>query len=126
MIGVRGHLSGCVLALAACIGLAVPVLAQDNSGLAAGKEAWARASCSNCHGSMAQGGDGGDYPYGPSLRSIKYDKATMAEIVSCGRPDTQMPAWLQGAYSKVQCYGIQLGSTPSGTMYRVEYDWLSV
>ena len=41
MIGVRGHLSGCILALAACIGLAVPVLAQDNSGLAAGKEAWA-------------------------------------------------------------------------------------
>ena len=39
MIGVRGYLSGCILALAACIGLAVPVLAQDNSGLAAGKEA---------------------------------------------------------------------------------------
>jgi hypothetical protein len=47
VIGVRGYLSGCILALAACIGLAVPVLAQDNSGLAAGKEAWARASCSS-------------------------------------------------------------------------------
>ena len=69
MIGVRGYLSGCILALAACIGLGVPVLAQDNSGLAAGKEAWARASCSNCHGSRAQGGDGGDYPVGPSLRT---------------------------------------------------------
>ena len=52
MIGVRGYLSGCILALAACIGLAVPVLAQDNSGLAAGKESWARAACSTCHGSM--------------------------------------------------------------------------
>jgi hypothetical protein len=63
---------------------------------------------------MAQGGDGGDYPYGPSLRSIKYDKATMAEIVSCGRPDTPMPAWLQGAYTKVECYGIPLGPAPAG------------
>ena len=114
MIGVRGHLSGCILALAACIGLAVPALAQNNSGLAAGKDAWLRAACSNCHGSMAQGGDGDDYPYGPSLRSIKYDKATMAEIVSCGRPDTPMPAWLQGAYTKVECYGMPLGSIPAG------------
>ena len=84
MIGVRGHLSGCILALAACIGLAVPVLAQDNSGLAAGKEAWARASCSNCHGSMAQGGDGGDYPVGPSLMNITFDKATMVESSAAG------------------------------------------
>ena len=114
MIGVRGYLSGCILALAACIGLAVPVLAQDNSGLAAGKEAWARASCSNCHGSMAQGGDGGDYPVGPSLRNITFDKATMVEIVSCGRPGTPMPAWLKDAYSKVQCYGMPVGSTPAG------------
>ena len=30
MIGVRGYLSGCILALTACIGLAVPVLAQEN------------------------------------------------------------------------------------------------
>ena len=115
MIGVRGYLSGCILALAACIGLAVPVLAQDNSGLAAGKEAWARASCSNCHGSMAQGGDGGDYPVGPSLRNITYDKETMVGIVSCGIPGTPpMPAWLKGAYTKVECYGMPLGSIPAG------------
>ena len=76
MIGVRGHLSGCILALAAWVGLAVPALAQDNSGLAVGKDAWARASCFNCHGSMAQGGSGGDYPVGPSLRNISFDKET--------------------------------------------------
>jgi hypothetical protein len=44
VIGVRGHLSGCILALAACIGLAVPALAQDNSGLAVGKDVWSRAA----------------------------------------------------------------------------------
>ena len=109
MIGVRGHLSGCILALAACIGVAVPALAQDNSGLVAGKDAWARASCFNCHGSMAQGGDGGDYPVGPSLRNIRYGKETMVEIVSCGMPGTPMPAWLKGAYTKVECYGMPVG-----------------
>jgi Cytochrome C oxidase, cbb3-type, subunit III len=110
---VRGYLSGCILALAACIGLAVPVLAQDNSGLAVGKEAWARAraSCSNCHGSMAQGGNGGDYPVGPSLRNVTFGKETMVGIVSCGIPGTPMPAWLKGAYTKVECCGMPLGST---------------
>ena len=112
MIGVRGHLSGCILALAACIGLAVPALAQDNSGLAVGKDVWSRASCFNCHGSMAQGGDGGDYPVGPSLRNITFGKETMVGIVSCGLPGTTMPAWLKGAYTKVECYGMPVGSRP--------------
>jgi mono/diheme cytochrome c family protein len=102
-----------MLALAACIGLGVPVLAQDNSDLAVGRDAWRRASCSNCHGSMAQGGDGGDYPYGPSLRSITYDKEMMALIVSCGFPGTPMPAWLKGAYTEVACYGMPVGSRPA-------------
>jgi hypothetical protein len=100
-----------MLALAACIGLSVPVLAQDNSGLAAGKDAWSRAGCFNCHGDRAQGGNGGDYPVGPSLAKITYDKETMAEIVSCGLPGTPMPAWLKDAYTKVECYGT-LGSRP--------------
>jgi hypothetical protein len=72
MSGMRGSLGVHALALAACIGLDVPVLAQDNSGLVAGKDAWARASCFDCHGSMAQGGSGGDYPVGPSLRNITF------------------------------------------------------
>ena len=85
----RGSLGVHALALAACIGLDVPVLAQDNSGLVAGKDAWARASCFNCHGSMAQGGSGGDYPVGPTLRNITFGKETMVEIVSCGIPGTR-------------------------------------
>jgi hypothetical protein len=100
-----------MLALVASIGLVVPVFAQDTSNLAAGRNAFVRAGCSNCHGSMGQGGEGGDYPVGPGLRNIQYDKATMAEIVSCGIPGTPMPAWLTGAYTKVECYGT-LGSRP--------------
>ena len=114
MIGVRDYLSGRILALAACIGLAVPVLAQDNSGLVAGREAWARAACSTCHGSRAQGGDGGDYPVGPSLRNVRFDKEAMVGIVSCGIPGTRMPAWLKGAYTKVECNGMPLESIPAG------------
>jgi len=115
MSGMRGSLGVHALALAACIGLDVPVLAQDNSGLVAGKDAWIRASCFDCHGRMAQGGSGGDYPVGPSLRNITYDKETMVGIVSCGIPGTPpMPAWLKGAYTKVECYGMPLGSIPAG------------
>jgi len=114
VIGVHSVLHVHALAIAACIGLAVPALAQNNSGLAVGKGVWSRAGCFNCHGDMAQGGNGGDFPVGPSLRKITYDKATMVEVVSCGRPGTQMPAWLKDAYSKVQCYGMPLGSTPAG------------
>ena len=114
MSGMRGYLRLYMLALAASVGLAVPVLAQDNSGLAVGKGVWSRGGCFNCHGERAQGGDGGDFPVGPSLRNITFDKATMVEVVSCGRPGTPMPAWLKDAYSKVQCYGMPLGAAPAG------------
>lgn len=114
MSGMRGSLGVHALAFAACIGLAVPVLAQDNSGVVAGKDAWARASCSDCHGRVAQGGSGGDYPVGPSLRTITFGKEAMMEIVSCGIPGTPMPAWLMGAYTKIECYGMPLGSIPDG------------
>jgi hypothetical protein len=32
----------------------------------------------------------------------------------CGIPGTPMPAWLKGAYTKVECYGMPFGSTPAG------------
>ena len=113
MSGMHGYLRGCMLALAACIGLGVPVLAQDDADLAVGKDVWDRAQCTNCHGSVGQGGLGSDYPYGPSFRNITFDKETMALIVSCGLPGTPMPAWLQGAYTEVECYGMPLGSRPA-------------
>ena len=77
MSGMRGYLRVYMLALAASVGLGVPVMAQDSSDLAAGQNAWNRAGCYNCHGSRAQGGDGGDYPMGPALRTTALDKETM-------------------------------------------------
>lgn len=116
MSGMRGYLRLYMLALAASVGLGVPVLAQDNSGLAVGQGVWNRGGCFNCHGDRAQGGGGGDYPVGPSFMNITYDKATMVEIVRCGFPGTPMPAWLQGAYTKVACYGMPVGSMPEGVI----------
>ena len=101
MSGMRGYLRVYMLALAASVGLGVPVMAQDSSDLAAGQNAWNRAGCYNCHGSRAQGGDGGDYPMGPALTTTALDKETMMMIVSCGLPGTPMPAWLKGAYTTV-------------------------
>jgi mono/diheme cytochrome c family protein len=114
MSGMHGYLRGCMLALAACIGLGLPALAQDDADLAVGKNVWSRGGCGDCHGGRAQGGNGGDYPVGPSLRNITFDKETMALIVSCGRPGTPMPAWLQGAYTEVECYGMK--SRPAGVV----------
>jgi mono/diheme cytochrome c family protein len=105
-------LRGGVLALAVGIGLSAPVLAQEAANLAAGKSVWNRAQCTNCHGNLAQGGNGGDYPIGPSLRTTALDKETMTLIVSCGLPGTQMPAWLKGAYTEVECWGEPLGHRP--------------
>ena len=108
----RGRLSACILALAAFVGLGVPVLAQGDANLEVGRDVWSRAGCANCHGDTGQGGPGGDYPIGPSFRTTALDKDTMALIVSCGLPGTPMPAWLKGAYTEVPCYG--MASRPAG------------
>ena len=41
-------------------------------------------------------------------------KAILHTLQSCGRPGTQMPAWLDGAYTTVPCYGLPKGSPPAG------------
>jgi mono/diheme cytochrome c family protein len=80
--------------------------AQDAARLAAGEDAWNKAGCFQCHGTSGEGGDGGEFPAGPSLRATRLDRATLAETISCGRPGTPMPAWLDGAYAQSPCYGM--------------------
>jgi mono/diheme cytochrome c family protein len=43
--------------------------AQDAARLAAGEAAWNKAACLQCHGSTGEGGSGGEFPAGPSLRT---------------------------------------------------------
>jgi mono/diheme cytochrome c family protein len=89
--------------------------AQDAALFAAGEAAWDKAGCLQCHGSTGEGGAGGEFPAGPSLRKTRLDRAALIEAVSCGLPDTQMPAWLDGAYTQRSCYGFPPGPAPDGT-----------
>src|SRR5580692_10629367 len=92
----------------------ISVWAQDAARLAAGEDAWNKAGCFECHGASGEGGFGGEFPAGPSLRQTKLDRAALAETISCGRPGSPMPAWLDGAYTERQCYGLPKGPAPAG------------
>jgi hypothetical protein len=94
--------------------LAASALGQGPARVAAGEEAWAKAGCFQC-GTSGEGGTGGEFPAGPSLRKSRLDRATLAETISCGRPGTPMPGWLDGAYTDVPCYGLPRGPAPAGT-----------
>ena len=85
--------------------------AQDQ--VAAGEAAWDKAGCLQCHGSTGDGGDGGEFPAGPSLRKTRLDRAALVEAISCGLPGTAMPSWLDDAYTKRGCYGFPPGPPPA-------------
>jgi mono/diheme cytochrome c family protein len=88
--------------------------AQDAARLAAGEAAWNKAACLQCHGSTGEGGSGGEFPAGPSLRTTQLNRAMLVDTIGCGRPGTQMPAWLDGAYTDISCYGLPKGPPPAG------------
>ena len=83
--------------------------------IAAGEAAWDKAGCPQCHGASGEGGTGGEFPAGPSLRTTKLDRAALRETISCGLPATEMPAWLDGAYTQRPCYSFPVGPPPAGT-----------
>jgi mono/diheme cytochrome c family protein len=103
-----------VLAAAAFVTVSLSASAQDAARIAAGEAAWDKAGCLQCHGASGEGGTGGEFPAGPSLRATRLDHATLVDTIRCGRPGTEMPAWLQGAYTEVACYGIPKGPPPAG------------
>jgi mono/diheme cytochrome c family protein len=98
---------------AAAVLAATAGLAQDKARMAAGEDAWDKAGCLQCHGAEGEGGSGGEFPAGPSLRKTRLDRAGLVETVSCGLPGTAMPAWLDGAYAERPCYGFT--APPDGT-----------
>jgi mono/diheme cytochrome c family protein len=93
--------------------------AQDAARIAAGEEAWNKAGCPQCHGASGEGGTGGEFPAGPSLRRTRLDRSALTETVSCGLPGTEMPAWLDGAYTQRPCYGFSAGPPPDITLIPV-------
>jgi mono/diheme cytochrome c family protein len=95
--------------------IATAASAQDAPRVAAGEAAWDKAACLQCHGSTGEGGPGGEFAAGPSLRKTRLDRAALVETISCGLPGTEMPAWLDGAYTQRPCYGFPPGPPPDGT-----------
>ena len=102
------------LVAGALLTLAASARAQDAARLAAGEAAWNKAACLQCHGSSGEGGTGGEFPAGPSLRTTQLNRALLTDTIRCGRPGTQMPAFLDGAYTTVPCYGLPKGPPPAG------------
>ena len=112
----RRHAAGLVVLTLSLIGacsvaMRMPAFAQDQ--VAAGEAAWDKAGCLQCHGSTGDGGDGGEFPAGPSLRKTRLDRAALVEAISCGLPGTAMPSWLDDAYTKRSCYGFPPGPPPA-------------
>ncbi len=64
--------------------------------------------CVNCHGWPGDGKTGIDMrsPTGANLRESELDKALLTEVISCGRPATQMPYHDRSAYRDPRCYGL--------------------
>src|SRR6218665_725595 len=87
-------------------GVATPSLSQDTSAssseapssepaapsddqILAGLAVWKdRGGCFNCHGTFGQGGEGGHFPAGPSLRKTQLDAETLHLVIACGLPTT--------------------------------------
>jgi mono/diheme cytochrome c family protein len=101
------------LAAGALLAFSAAAFAQDAARLAAGEAAWDKAGCLQCHGASGEGGTGGEFPAGPSLRKTRLDRAALATTISCGLPGTEMPAWLDGAYTQTPCYGFPAGPAPA-------------
>ena len=51
----------------------------------------------------------------PLYALLLQNRAALAETIRCGRPGTQMPGWLDGAYRVSPCYGLPMGPPPPGT-----------
>ncbi|MBN9344829.1 MAG: c-type cytochrome [Devosia sp.] len=82
-------------------------VAPTEEQIKAGLNVWKnRGGCFNCHGDFGQGGEGGHFPAGPSLRKSAMDLDTMKMVISCGLPGTKMPYNLEGAYVTEECYGV--------------------
>jgi hypothetical protein len=106
----------CALAILSVVALwASPSLAQDEAHVKAGLNAWKNAGCSECHGAFADGErERDEAPVGANLRSTRLDNAAITDVIRCGRLNTGMPRFDEGAYTQRACYGQPTGAVPDG------------
>jgi mono/diheme cytochrome c family protein len=100
----------CAFAILSTVALwASPSPAQDEARVKAGLDAWKNAGCSECHGAFADGErERDEAPVGANLRSTRLDNAAITEVIRCGRPNTGMPRFDDGAYTQRACNGQEI------------------
>ena len=96
------------------LSLPSPAAAQaaPDQKVMAGLKVWQTHNCAACHSGFGTGGTDTEKPIGPNLRKTKLDRDGVRETIACGRGP--MPSHLEGAYTKVPCYGMPLGDVPQG------------
>ena len=101
------RLASAVGAAGVVLALSLPGQAEDDGGFL-----WGQGGCSSCHGNLAAGDGDAAMPAGPNLRRSSLDRDQLIETIACGRPGSEMPYNLAGAYTETSCYGLPLGDPP--------------
>jgi hypothetical protein len=66
-----------------------------------------KADCQFCHGPDGDGrGDPRSPGKAPDLRKTVLQREHLIEVISCGRPGTEMPHFDKSAYEETNCYGL--------------------
>lgn len=110
--GIVRRLGAALATLGLLAGFAGPVRGQD--AVERGFVVWKEAGCGACHGTFAEGRGAGLLPRGSNLRRTPLYLPELIETIGCGRPGTNMPFHLIGAYTQSECFGMR-GEVPPGT-----------
>jgi len=130
-VSLQKVLSTAALSLVLAFGASTTGMAQDaappsDEQVATGLSVWKDNGCFNCHGDFGEGGEGGHFPAGPSLRATTLDPTSLKEVIACGLPGTLMPYNAAGAYTTRECYGITTGApaevTPGSALTEEQID----
>jgi cytochrome c553 len=94
-----------IIALSAPLLCAAFALAQDVSfGQRLYQE---KADCQFCHGVNGDGrGDPRSPGKAPDLHKTRLDREQLIEVITCGRPGSEMPHFDKYAYEDKSCYGL--------------------
>ena len=66
-----------------------------------------KADCQFCHGPDGDGrGDPRSPGKAPDLHKTRLDRDQMIEVITCGRPGSEMPHFDKYAYEDKSCYGL--------------------
>jgi mono/diheme cytochrome c family protein len=93
-----------IIAASASLVCAISTRAQDTSF---GQRLYhEKADCQFCHGVNGDGrGDPRSPGKAPDLHKTRLDREQLIEVITCGRPGSEMPHFDKYAYEDKSCYG---------------------